>query len=89
MTGSLNTARDFHTATLLPSGAVLVAGGQDNSFNILNSAELYNPATGTWTVTGSLNDALVEHTATLLPNGKVLVAGRQNHLLIALIDAEL
>src|SRR5437870_5361868 len=41
-TGSLNTAREFHTATMLRNGKVLVAGGSDS---VLNSAELYDPAT--------------------------------------------
>jgi WD40 repeat protein len=68
-TGSLAFVRAGHTATLLPNGKVLVAGG--GGF----SAELYDPATGAWSSTGSLNDAHVYHTATLLPNGKVLVAG--------------
>ena len=73
-TGSLNTARYFHTATLLPSGKVLVAGGYNGS--ILSSAELYDPATGMWTpTTGPMINARDGHTATLLPNGKVLVAG--------------
>ena len=72
-TGNLNTARAGHTATLLPSGKVLVAGGGNNGF--LNSAELYDPATGTWSVTGNLNLARLRFTATLLTNGKVLVAG--------------
>ena len=63
-----------HTATLLPNGKVLVAGGYDSS-GTLASAELYDPASGTWTATGSLATARVCHTATLLPNGKVLVAG--------------
>ena len=70
--GSLNTARSEHTATLLPNGKVLVAGGIRS---LLTSAELYDPASGTWTFTGSLNTAREQHTATLLPNGKVLVAG--------------
>ena len=73
-TGSLATARDYHTATLLPNGKVLVAGGVDNT-DVLASAELYDPASGTWTATGSLATARYYHTATLLPNGKVLVAG--------------
>src|SRR5207237_562576 len=75
-TGNLVTARYNHTATLLPSGKVLVAGGQGSS-GILSSAELYDPATGRWSSTGSFTEYLfrVNHTATLLPNGKVLVAG--------------
>src|SRR4029077_15786213 len=77
-TGSLTNARQFHTATLLPNGKVLVAGGYNNIFpnpGALDSAELYDPASGTWTTTDSLNMARDYHTATLLPNGKVLVAG--------------
>jgi CSLREA domain-containing protein len=86
-TGSLNMRRSQHTATLLPDGKVLVAGGYiiklkdtgDPVFGnlYLDSAELYDPATGTWTQTGSLITGRTEHTATLLPNGKVLVAGGQ------------
>ena len=52
-TGSLDTARDGHTATLLPNGKVLVAGGYVTR-GALASAELYDPASGTWTATGSL-----------------------------------
>jgi WD40 repeat protein len=72
-TGNLNVRRGEHTATLLPNGKVLVAGG--GSDGLLSSAELYDPATGTWSPTGSLNGPRTRHTATLLPNGKVLVAG--------------
>jgi len=74
VTGSLNAARVGHTATLLPNGSVLVVGGRDNA-HTLDSAEVYDPATGTWSVTGSLNTARISHTATLLQDGKVLVAG--------------
>ena len=77
-TGSLVTGRGHHTATLLPNGNVLVAGGQGNGLIWLSSAELYDPATGMWTATGSLGAARGNHTATLLPNGKVLVAGGFN-----------
>ena len=55
-TGSLVTARTRHTATLLPNGKVLVAGGNDSG-HALSSAELYDPASGTWTATGSLGTA--------------------------------
>jgi hypothetical protein len=88
VTGSLNTARYAHTATLLPNGMVLVAGGIDSSLNHLNSAELYDPVSGTWTVTGSLNTARDLHTATLLYNGMVLVTGGADSDLNALDSAD-
>src|ERR1041385_449762 len=76
-TGSLNTGRRFHTATLLPNGKVLVAAGFDNNTNLdgLVSAEIYDPATGKWTLTGNLNEGRYSHTATLLAGGKVLITG--------------
>ncbi len=66
-----------HVATLLPNGKVLVEGGSNDSNTSLASAELYDPASGTWAATGSLAHARNNHTATLLPNGNVLVAGGQ------------
>lgn len=60
----------YHTATLLPSGKVLVAGSWGSAF-----AELYDPATETWTATGSMNSPRNYHTATMWPSGQVLVVG--------------
>jgi Galactose oxidase, central domain len=88
-TGRMNTGRTDHTATLLPNGQVLVAGGIDASATPLASAELYNPATGIWTGTGSMAEAREGHTATLLPNGEVLVAGGSTNLASCSSTAEL
>ncbi|MCX5889249.1 MAG: hypothetical protein NTY36_07335 [Deltaproteobacteria bacterium] len=73
-TGGMAAARSNHTATLLPSGKVLVAGGKHGP-GVLALAELYDPGTATWGPTGSMGTARQHHTATLLPNGKVLVVG--------------
>jgi hypothetical protein len=70
-TGSMTEARTFHTATRLPSGKVLVAGGGDEN----STAEVYDPATGSFSTTGGMEIGRAGHTATLLPNGSVLVAG--------------
>jgi len=77
VTGSMRHPRLQYTATLLPSGHVLVVGGcaTADCSTILASAELYNPRTGAWTPTGSLHDARALQSATLLPDGQVLVVG--------------
>jgi len=72
---SLATARHTHSATLLPDGQVLVAGGLDADVSPLASAELYDPVSDTWSATGSLNATRGSHTATLLVTGRVLAAG--------------
>jgi hypothetical protein len=78
-TGSMKDARENHTATLLPDGRVLVAGGDRPGRGVvqpyLAGAEIYDPATGEWTATGSLLTARASATATLLGDGRVLVAG--------------
>jgi N-acetylneuraminic acid mutarotase len=78
-TGPLRAPRAGHTATLLPNGKVLVAGGSEPDAkpqtDTFSSAELYDPATGTWSPTGAMIERRAGHTATVLPSGEVLVAG--------------
>jgi hypothetical protein len=72
-TGSLNTARHYHTAVRLNSGKILVVGGSTGTAS--TSCELYNPSNGTWTNAASTNAVRYLNTTTLLPDGKVLVTG--------------
>jgi hypothetical protein len=75
-TGSMADPRSLHTATALTDGRVLVTGGitgYGNDQTDLGSAELYDPATGTFVPTGAMSDARAGHTATLLADGTVLV----------------
>jgi Bacterial Ig-like domain (group 2) len=69
VTGTMGAARFSHTATLLPNGTVLVAGGKNST------AEVYDPAAGSFSTTGAMETGRMGHSATLLLNGKVLVAG--------------
>ncbi len=77
----MNVARAAHTATLLPDGKVLIAGGfrEDGTSEIaIASAEIFDPATKAFTLTGDMNEPRDGHTATLLPNGQVLITGGWN-----------
>jgi hypothetical protein len=74
-TGSLVTARAGQTATLLPNGEVLIAGGTGDSSNPLASTELYNPTTGAFSAGPNMSTARFGFSATLLANGNVLLAG--------------
>lgn len=81
-TSSMVVARGAHTATLLPNGKVLIAGGGDGGGatlpffgSALAAAEVYDPTMGTFSSTSGMATARFGHTATLLANGKVLVVG--------------
>lgn len=73
-TGNLHTSRDGHTATLLPNGTVVVAGGELNNMAEASS-EVYSQSTGSWSTVGSLNVARVNASAILLAQGTALVMG--------------
>lgn len=73
--GTMRSERHRHTATLLPNGKVLLAGGQ-SSLSINRTAELFDASSGAFTFTsGYMVSPRESHTATVLPNGKVLLAG--------------
>jgi hypothetical protein len=74
-TSSMLETRSGHSATLLPDGKVLIAGGMRRNQDFYKSAELYDPATGKFQPTGEMNQRRVGHIAVLLGSGKVLVAG--------------
>lgn len=71
---TMASPRAGHTATLLPSGKVLITGGQ-NDQAAQATAEVYDSQTNSFTATSSMSAPRVGHTATLLTNGKVLIAG--------------
>ena len=73
--GEMNIPRGYHTATLLPNGKVLIAGGIRGFRDVLDSAELYDPALHKFTLTEKMLSVRAGHTATLLRDGKVLIAG--------------
>jgi hypothetical protein len=96
-TGAMSTPRENQSATLLRDGRVLVTGGDQGwaggggggSGDMLATAEIYDPASGTFSPTGSMKVARSYHTASLLPNGKVLILGGWDHDLLALGSAEM
>jgi N-acetylneuraminic acid mutarotase len=77
-TGSMTTPRESHTATLLKDGKILVAGGHKDrreDMTVYSSAEVYDPATGTFSATGDMTTVRHKHAASLLPDGNVLIVG--------------
>src|SRR5271168_1477226 len=74
-TASMLEPRSGQSATLLPDGRVLIAGGMRRNQDFYKSAELYDPASGKFQPTGEMSQRRVGHIAVLLGSGKVLVAG--------------
>ena len=91
--GSMSAgSRSRHTATLLPNGLVLIAGGATNTPSAVASstAELFNPATGTYSNSaGSMSQQRKYHSATLLPNGTVLIVGGMDASGVAAFSADI
>ena len=77
--GNLDSPRTNHTATLMPSGEVLMVGGKLGE-GFLASAEKIDPTTGVWTTTSDMDTERSGHSATLLADGKVLIAGGTGNL---------
>ena len=85
----MTTTRFFSTATLLPNARVLIAGGSNESQTLsIASAEIYDPASGTFSPTGGMSTARPFATATLLADARVLVAGGDSNG-VAVSGAEL
>jgi len=101
-TGSMQTTREEHTATLLNDGKVLVVGGMQWAainpcpygtrcfqLHALASAEIFDPATGAFKSTGEMSVARVFHTATFLGDGRVLITGGDDRMTTAFGTAEI
>lgn len=90
--GTLSVSRARHTATLLRDGRVLIAGGEtrtsSGALQALNSAEIYDPATNSWSDAGSLAAGRSRHTTTLLPDGRLLIVGGADSNGNAIADVE-
>ena len=90
LAATMSTAREGHTATLLPNGKVLFTGGFNEGSSDLDTAELYDPATNRFTaLAATMTAPRTNHTATLLRNGKVLITGGAYHSGSAVNTAEL
>ena len=85
-TGNMNIRRHKHDAVLLSDGRVLITGGSDerDDLGAFDSAELYNPPTGTFSMAGNMPTVRYKHigTSLLLKNGFILIAGGARNAII-------
>jgi hypothetical protein len=76
LTSTMSDTRMDHTATLMSNGKVLIVGGWSSvKGKTVASADVFDPATNTFTPAPSLPISRHEHTAILLPDGTVFLAG--------------
>jgi hypothetical protein len=78
LTGSMTDPRGAHTATALKDGRILIVGGGSGHYpsqNVYRSAELFDPATGKFSLAGQMTVGRHKHAAILLRSGKVLIVG--------------
>jgi hypothetical protein len=80
VTGNMEYARSGHQATLLLDGRVLVTGGTGKSGEAIARSEVFDPATGGWSLSGNNITARVGHTAAVLQDGRILVVGGTSSL---------
>ena len=73
--GQMAVERGLHTATLLPDGRVLIAGGFATGPHALSSAEIFDPTAGTFSPAAPMATGRAAQTATLLADGRVLLTG--------------
>lgn len=79
--GSMSDKRNYHTATRLSDGRVLVTGGlgptrtSSTAYTIFNTADIYDPTQKAFSSTGNMIVPRSGHVAILLPNGKVWITG--------------
>jgi N-acetylneuraminic acid mutarotase len=83
LSGTMNDSRAFHNGVKLQDGRFMVIGGNQGPYGsagnyytkILNTCEIYDPATGTWSNTANMFKYRAGATALVLPDGRVIVAG--------------
>lgn len=90
LTGRMGNSRAYAAATLLQDGRVLITGGEatfnDNPTHPVefwNTAEIYDPESGTFSSASTMTSTRTRHSATLLSNGQVLIAGGLNSIISA------